>query len=194
MATVPRLDRPLTLEAFLKRPEIEEAPVQEFINGRIEYKAVPQKTHAIVTLRLANRINDFAEPIQAGLALPELRCTYLGRSIVPDIAFLLEEHIEYDDADEPINETLRPPDIHVEIISPDQSLKVCREKLKHSTTHGCALGILIDPERKSIEVYRPGVAVETLPSDGVIVGDPVLPGFRLEAAEVFGWLQRRRLS
>jgi Uma2 family endonuclease len=155
---------------------------------------VPQKKHAIVTKKIAQAFDGFAEPRGIGESFPELRCTYLGRSIVSDVAFLLEDHIEYDAADEPINETLRPPDIHVEIISPDQSLKVCREKLAHSTTHGCALGILIDPERKSIEVYRPGLAVETLAPDGAISGDPVLPGFRLEVAEVFGWLKGRHSS
>lgn len=194
MATVPRLDRALTLEAFLKRPEIEEAPVQEFINGRIEYKAVPQKKHALVTKKIVSAFDAFAESRGIGESFPELRCTYLGRSIVPDVAFLLEAHIEYDEIGEPINQTLRPPDIHVEIVSPDQSLKICREKLAHSTSHGCALGLLIDPERKAIEVYRPGIEVEQLPPDGAILGDPVLPGFRLEVAEVFGWLQRRRSS
>jgi Uma2 family endonuclease len=191
MASVPKLDRPLTLETFLKRPEIEEAPVQEFINGRVEYKAVPQAQHARLTGRLYMAFNLFAAAGNLGESFPELRCTYLGRSIVPDLAFLLDEHIEYDENDKLVNRIHRPPDIHVEIVSPDQSLKICREKLVHSTAHGCALGLLIDPESERIEIYRPGT-VEALPPDGAISGDPVLPGFRLEVAEVFGWLQRRR--
>jgi Uma2 family endonuclease len=194
MASVPKLDRPLTLEAFLKRPEIEEAPVQEFINGRIEYKAVPQTKHAVMTKKIAQAFDGFAEPRGIGESFPELRCNYLGRSIVPDVAFLVEEHIEIDEHGEYVNRVNRPPDLHVEIVSPEQSPKVCREKLAHSTAHGCSLGLFIDPERKSIEVYRPGVIVETLAADGAILGDPVLPGFRLEVGEVFGWLQRRRSS
>lgn len=194
MATAPRLDRELTLEAFLKRPEIEETPVQEFINGRIEYKAVPQVRHALVTVRMCRVFDAFAEPRGIGESFPELRCNYLGRSIVPDVVFLLNEHIEYDENDELSDRVDYPPDIHVEIISPGQSQKVCREKLVHSTSHGCSLGLLVDPEEKFIEIYRPGATGEKLAPDGAILGDPVLPGFRLEVAEVFGWLRRRRSS
>jgi Uma2 family endonuclease len=147
-----------------------------------------------LTFRIGAAFNGFAEAGNLGEAFPELRCTYLGRSIVPDIAFLLDAHVEYDENDKLVNRIHRPPDIHVEIVSPDQSLKICREKLVHSTAHGCSLGILIDPESERIELYRPDLAVETLTPDGAILGDPVLPGFRLEVAEVFGWLKRRRSS
>jgi hypothetical protein len=34
--------------------------------------------------------------------------------------------------------------------------------------------------------------VERLAADGALEGAPVLPGFRLPAAEVFGWLIYRR--
>lgn len=39
---------------------------------------------------------------------------------------------------------------------------------------------------------RPGATPERLPADGVLTGEPVLPGFRLPVEEVFGWLVRAR--
>ena len=57
------------------------------------------------------------------------------------------------------------PDIHVEIISPDQTVRDSREKLEHATAHGCPLGWLIHPEKKMVDVYRPGLPAEpTTPS------------------------------
>ena len=53
-----------------------------------------------------------------------------------------------------VNETFRPPDIHVEIASPDQPAKRNRERLQFSTANGCPLGWLIDPERRTVEVFR----------------------------------------
>ena len=53
------------------------------------------------------------------------------------------------------------------------------------------LGWLIDPERETIDVFRPGRPVERMAPDGVLDGEPVLPGFRLGVAEVFGWLELR---
>ena len=84
-----------------------------------------------------------------------------------------------------------PPDLHVEIISPKQGVAEAVEKLRHSTAHGCALGWLVHPHRKTIDVYRPGVEPIRLPADGVLDGEPVLAGFRMPVAEVFGWLRRR---
>ncbi len=43
--------------------------------------------------------------------------------MIPDVVFLLEEHIETDERGEILDPTLRPPDIHVEIVSPDQSVR-----------------------------------------------------------------------
>jgi Uma2 family endonuclease len=151
----------------------------------------PQFKHSLITLRLTERLNRWAEPARLGLALPELRCTFAGRSIIPDIVYLLMEHIETDASGEPLNEIRRPPDIHVEIISPDQGMKKSRDKLAHSTAQGCPLGWLIHPDRKTIEVFRPGQPAGRLASDAILEGEPVLPGFRLPVAEVFGWLKLR---
>ena len=45
---------------------------------------------------------------------------------------------------------------------------------------------------KTIDVYRPGQPPVCLAADGVLEGEPVLPGFRLPVAEVFGWLIYRK--
>ena len=190
MASPVRLRKHLTLEDFLKLSE--QKPVLEYIDGRIEAKAVPQLKHSMMTRRLGERINQFAEPAGVGSAFPELRCTFAGRSIVPDVVFFLVDHIPVDQDGALVNEVQRPPDIHVEIISPDQSATKSHEKLVHATSHGCPLGWLIDPERKTIDVYQPGQPPERLTVDGVLDGGLVLPGFRLPLAEVLGWLRLRR--
>jgi Uma2 family endonuclease len=186
MASRTRIRQKMSLEEFLKLPE--DKPSLEYIDGRIEAKVSPQKKHTEIEAELRNFFNAFASPRKLGRAYVELRCTFAGRSIVPDVVFLLKEHIEIDASGEPLDETPWPPDIHVEIISPDQGMKRCQAKLSHSTSNGCSLGWLIHPDRKTIDVYRPGCVAERLPVDGVLEGDPVLPGFRLPATEVFGWL------
>jgi Uma2 family endonuclease len=190
MSRVSRIQRSLTLEEFLALPE--EEPSLEYIDGRIEAKVSPQKKHSVIQVRLAASLNGFAEPADRGFAFPELRCTFAGLSIVPDIVFLLDVHIGSDAQGEILNETFLVPDIHIEIISPDQSAKSEREKLAHSTSNGSSLGWLIDPEKKRVEVYRPGQPPESLALEGVLDGGPVLPGYRLPVAEVFGWLRFQR--
>ena len=189
MASLARVGTPITLEEFLRLPE--QKPVLEFIDGRIEAKVSPQTRHSVLTLRLMDRLNAFGEPLGLGLALPEPRCTFDGRSIVPDVTFLAEAHIPLGDNGEYRDEVHRPPDLHIEILSPDQSARRCREKLVHSTSHGCPLGWFIDPDRRVVELYRDGQAV-VVSGDHVLEGDPVLPGFRLPVSELFGWLVHPR--
>jgi Uma2 family endonuclease len=187
MASRTRIREGMTLEEFLKLPD--DKPYLEYIDGRIEAKVAPQMKHSLITSRLTERLNRWAKSVRLGLALPELRCTFAGRSIIPDVAFLLREHIEIDDLGEYADDTPWPPDIHVDIVSPGQNMEKTHEKLRHSTSNGCLLGWLIDPEKKTIDVYRPGRPAERMAPDGVLEGEPVLPGFRLPVAEVFGWLK-----
>jgi Uma2 family endonuclease len=189
MASRTRIREGMTLEEFLKLPE--DKPYLEYIDGRIEVRVSPQFKHSLITLRLMERLNRWGEPARLGLALPELRCTFGGRSIIPDIVYLLMEHIETDASGEPLNEIRRPPDIHVEIISPDQRIKKARNKLAHSIAQGCPIGWLIHPDRKTIEVFRAGQPAGPLAPESVLEGEPVLPGFRLPVTEVFGWLKLR---
>jgi Uma2 family endonuclease len=175
----------MTLEEFLKLPE--EKPYLEYIDGRIEAKVSPQRTHGWIQYMLISCLNDFARPKRVGLAFPEQRCTYAGRSIVADGIFLLAKHIRRNKKGRMVDDSFVVPDIHIEILSPKQSRRVCHQKLAHSTAHGCSLGWLIDPYKMTVTVYRPGRPRQRLGEADSLEGDPVLPGFRLPVSEVFGW-------
>jgi Uma2 family endonuclease len=192
MAGAARVGTTMTLEEFLRMPGIDERPYKEFIDGRVETKMSPQKKHGRLEKRLMNHMDAFSEPRDLGETFPELRCTFAGRSIVPDVVFLLDEHIETDEDDVVLNPTPWPPDIHVEVVSPDQSARKCREKIVFSVANGCRLGWLIDPERMTVHVFRPGQRAKQVPADGVLEGDPVLPGYRLPVSELLGWVKLQR--
>lgn len=85
----------LTLEEFLKLPETK--PASEYIEGEIVQKPMPKSKHSRLQLRVCNAINQVTENPKIAYAFPELRCTFGGRSIVPDIAVLWWGRIEFDD-------------------------------------------------------------------------------------------------
>lgn len=74
----------LSVEEFLKLPETK--PASEYLNGQIYQKPMPQGEHSTLQSSLATAINEIAKPQKIAYAFPELRCTFQGRSIVPDIA------------------------------------------------------------------------------------------------------------
>ena len=84
----------ITLAEFLKLPETK--PAQEFIDGRIYQKPMPQGKHSRLQLKLCNAISQVAEEQKIALAFPELRCTFGGRSTIPDISVFTWARIPFD--------------------------------------------------------------------------------------------------
>ena len=72
------------------------------------------------------------------------------------------------------------PVFMAEIMSGTDRLPPLRRKMERYIANGALLGWLIDPYRRRVYVYRPGVAVEMLEDPETIDGDPVLPGFVFE--------------
>jgi Uma2 family endonuclease len=192
MSTHSRTRSDMTLEEFLRWPRIDEKPYLEYHDGRIEVKVSPKALHSVLEGEIFDALNRVAKQSGSGRAFPELRCTFAGRSIVPDVVFLLHEHIQVDARGRYVDEILIPPDIQVEIRSPRQSMKKTKEKLEHAVANGCPLGWYLDPYRETIDVFRPGIEPERLPADGFLDASPVLPGFRIAVSEVFGWLMYTR--
>lgn len=73
----------LTLEEFLKLPETK--PASEFVNGEIILKPMPQGEHSLLQGELCEAINQVAKSQRVAIAFPELRCTFGGESIIPDV-------------------------------------------------------------------------------------------------------------
>ncbi|BAZ23752.1 hypothetical protein NIES4073_46410 [Kalymmatonema gypsitolerans NIES-4073] len=184
MSTV--ITQSLTLEEFLKLPETKPASV--YINGEIIQKPMPKGKHSRLQLRLCNSINDVAENLKIAYAFPELRCSFGVRSIVPDVAVFNWSRIPFAADGEDDNDFLLYPDWTIEILSPEQSSNRVTGNILYCLDHGCQLGWLIDPEDRSILVFRPNQQPELLQGDERL---PVLAGIDLEltVAQVFGWLK-----
>lgn len=111
--------KPLTLEEFLKLPETK--PSSEYINSQIIQKPMPQGKHSILQGELISNINSVTKPQRIAFAFPELRCTFGGRSIVPDVAVFAWERIPIDERGDVANVFHTYPDWTIEILSPDRS-------------------------------------------------------------------------
>jgi Uma2 family endonuclease len=77
------------------------------------------------------------------------------------------------------------PDFVVELMSPSDTLEAVQAKLEEYIANGAQLGWLIDPDERHVYVYRPGQLVEKLEAPERLAGDPQLPGFVLELAEIW---------
>lgn len=180
--------KPMTLAAFLELPETK--PASEFIDGKITKKPMPKGKHSRLQTKLPNVLNDFLEGESTGLAFTELRCSFGGAAIVPDVVVLRSAHIPRDQ-DGDISDIVEvAPDLAVEILSPQQSQTKVIKKLSHCLAHGSELGWLIDPQEKTVLVFRPAQALSILEATEDLLPMPdLLASFELTVGTLFGWLQ-----
>jgi Uma2 family endonuclease len=176
----------LTLEEFLQLPETK--PASEYIKGQIFQKPMPKSKHSRLQGRLMRAINEVVEDRKYAYAFPELRCTFGGRSTVPDVAVLLWQNIEFDENGEPIDDVKIAPDWTIEILSPEQSSNRVTRNILHCLQHGCQLGWLIDPDDRSILVFLPHQPpVICIECDRIPVPKDI--PLTLTTDQVFNWLK-----
>jgi Uma2 family endonuclease len=178
----------LTLEQFLKLPDTK--PASEFFNGQIIQKPKPQGKHSTIQSDFGTTVNGALKPAKIARAYPELRCTFGGRSIVPDLAVFTWERIPRDATGKVENAFTVAPDWTIEILSPDQSQTKVVRNILHCLDHGTQMGWLIDPEEEMIFVYFANrtIAVFDEPTQRLPVPEFAV-GVELSIGQIFGWLE-----
>lgn len=77
------------------------------------------------------------------------------------------------------------PDFVAELRSPSDGLKPLQQKMQEYMDNGVRLGWLLNPQRKQIEIYRPGQDKQVLSDPSSVAGEDVLPGFVLDLRELW---------
>lgn len=77
------------------------------------------------------------------------------------------------------------PDFVIELLSTTDTWAEIRAKMLEYTANGCRLGWLIDPNTKTVEIYRPDQAPRTVSFPVSLSGEDVLPDFELRLPALF---------
>ena len=77
------------------------------------------------------------------------------------------------------------PDFVVELRSPSDRLRQVQAKMREWMDNGARLGWLIDPETRTVYIYRPGQATERLLDPPRVGGEPPMDGFVLEMPDIW---------
>ena len=77
------------------------------------------------------------------------------------------------------------PEFVIELRSASDRLPELQAKMQMWLANGAEVAWLIDPSRKTVEVYRAGRVVVVLVGGCAVVGDGVMAGFELELARIW---------
>ena len=181
------ITRRMTAEEFLRLPE--EKPYLELIDGEVRQKVSPQEQHGSLQVDLAAAINGYARPRKLGWAFAELRGRFGEDVMLPDVSVYRWDRIPRDARGRVANLYAGPPDVAVEIVSPDQSVREMVDKCRRYLAHGVEIALTVDPDAESVVRVHPDGATTTLRDDDRIDLGPVLPGFELTVRHLFDMLR-----
>lgn len=177
----------ISLDDFLAIPETE--PESEYFDNEIIQKTMPKGKHSAIQGEFTSFINSALRVKRIARAFPELRCTFGGMSIVPDISVFKWEHIVRDPDGKIANLFNVPPDWMIEILSPDQRQSKLVKKILFALEHGTEMAWLLDPDEELIFIYRANQALQLCDRPEQVLPLPTFAiNLQLTVETIFGWL------
>ena len=178
------ITRTITAEEFARMPNPADGSKQELVKGEIFEMPPVKGRHGIIQLEIGSILRAHVKPkrlgwvaVESGTILERDPDTVRG----PDVSFysiarqpqMPEDYFEI------------PPDLAVEVLSPDDRRKKVREKIAEYVDSGVRLIWLVDPDAQTVTVYNGSQrGVEYIETDTLDGGD-VLPGFTCPVADFF---------
>jgi Uma2 family endonuclease len=176
--------RLITAEEFEHWPE--EEGKTELVDGRVVSMSPVGPGHGWVVGQMLVLLHQHVRPRNLGMVGPEIGVT-LRRNPdtvrAPDIAFLRRDRIP---EVLPKGFWKGPPDLAVEVLSPDDRPGEMRRKVSDYLSSGVPCVVVIDPEARTIVVSRPAGTV-ALASGDTLDLDDVIEGFRCAVDDVFAF-------
>lgn len=138
-------------------------------------------------LRVSVRLGVWAETDGTGIACDSSAGFVLpnGARRSPDASWTLKRRVEQLDPDQRGKFWHLCPDFVIEIKSATDRLRTVRAKMTEYMENGAQLGWLIDPEARSVSIYRPGQDVETRSEIETATGEGPVAGFVLDLRPVW---------
>lgn len=167
--------RTVTADELLAMPD--DGIRREIVDGEVREMVPAGWEHSVVAANLASDLNVFVRKNKLGaVGTDTVR--------VPDVAFVRRERLQ--EAGGAIKGFVSgPPDLAVEVVSPNDLYSEVRAKVREYLAAGTAMVIVLDAGDRSATVYRPGRAALELTEADVIDGEDVVPGWKLPVRDIF---------
>ena len=170
----------------------EGAPYQ-LIGGKLIMTPAPATFHQIILIRLTEKLLNFNSKEKSGQVLVSPIDVYFEEkeTYQPDIVFIAKDRLH-------IIEPAKihgAPDLVVEVLSPSTAYYDLKKKARTYARCGVKEYWIVDPEEKSIEVYKGREGKLTLSQrveEEGRIKSLILDGLEIEAREVFAQIQTQK--
>ena len=159
----------------------------ELVKGEIVHMTPAGARHGAVTVRIGRLLDEYVEAHGLGVCCGAETGFILRRSPdtvrAPDAAVVVTSHVPATGL--PDGFWPCAPDLAVEVASPWDRPADVRIKLGEYFSAGTRLVWLVEPETRTVRIYRSAQDVRVVGTDGHLDGGDVLPGFRCSVQRLF---------
>ena len=183
MSTAVATETRYTPEDLLAMPD---GKSYELVNGQLVERKMGAESSWVGT-RLCSRLDRFCEEHDRGTvwgADNGYQCFPHAPGLVrrPDVSFVKKGRLPGDIA--PDGWVKIPPDLAVEVVSPNDSAEDLQEKLDDYRKAGVLLIWVIYPKARMVNVLRLDGPPRELREDDELSGEDIIPGFRCPLREI----------
>jgi Uma2 family endonuclease len=176
----------LTAAEFARMPEPPDGAKEELVRGVIVTMPAPGFRHGVCQTNIASLLHTHARATRCGRVTVEsgLQTEFDPDTVRgPDVAFWSNERLPLDQMPEVYPDAAA--DLVVEIQSPSSRRRTTQEKIREYLNRGVRMIWVVDPEVRSVTIYRQPSEGRLLWEDATLTGEDVLPGFQCRVAEFF---------
>lgn len=158
----------------------------ELLRGEVVFMSPSGSLHAVVVATLGGVLYDFVQQRKLGWVFGAEGGFLIRRDPdtvrAPDAAFVKHGRMP---ASVPAGFFPGPPDLAVEVLSPNDRASDVFAKVSDWLETGCRKVWVVDPETRSIAVCSPKTEMRMLHVSDTLTDDDVLPGFQIEVRNLF---------
>jgi Uma2 family endonuclease len=155
----------------------------EIVDGRPEEKERQGARHSGICARLLIKLGMYLKANRLGELYPVTSFQIGANERIPDLAFVSAARIPPEG--EPDTKWPMPPDLAVEVISPNDLYEKVYAKVMEYLAAGVKQVWLVSPEHQTFTIYRSATHITAFAGDGELVSEDLLPGFRCPLREIF---------
>jgi Uma2 family endonuclease len=176
-------------ESDVTRLDAHDNRLCELVDGILVEKPMGLR-ESVVAIAIARFLGEFVSRHRLGIVAGEAGAVRLlpGLVRIPDVAFISRQRLPNGLPDEPIPQLV--PDLAVEVLSKSNTPAEMSRKLEEYFKAGARLVWLVDPDKRSVTVYRAVDDFKIVDRNGTLDGAEVVAGFTLPVAQVFAELDQ----
>jgi Uma2 family endonuclease len=175
----------MTVAEFERMLDPEDGSKLELVRGEVVIMPPAKGKHGVCCQRIGRFLGNHVDPTRLGWVTTNDTGVVLERGPDtvrgPDVAFWSIKR----QPEMPEGCFLIPPDLAVEVLSPDDRRSDVRAKIKDYVFYSVPLVWLVDPETRTVTVYRGTMRGVELDESDTLDGGDVLPGFSCKVSDLF---------